>query len=112
MNHRREAIDVNLLRVLYAVLTERSVTRAAGKLGQSQPAISLTVSQIGCALYFRTGREPSLHEPQSKQDAQRSNGIRNVTLSALDCPEGCNPWEAQAACVQGSFFYCVRLIAS
>jgi hypothetical protein len=33
------------LRVLYAVLTERSVTRAAGKLGQSQPAISLTVSQ-------------------------------------------------------------------
>jgi hypothetical protein len=45
MNHRREAIDVNLLRVLYAVLTERSVTRAAGKLGQSQPAISLTVSQ-------------------------------------------------------------------
>jgi hypothetical protein len=46
MNHRREAIDVNLLRVLYAVLTERSVTRAAGKLGQSQPAISLTVSYI------------------------------------------------------------------
>lgn len=46
MNHRREAIDVNLLRVLYAVLTERSVTRAAGKLGQSQPAISAALKKL------------------------------------------------------------------
>jgi DNA-binding transcriptional LysR family regulator len=46
MNDRREAIDVDLLRVLYAVLTERSVTRAAGKLGQSQPAISAALKKL------------------------------------------------------------------
>jgi DNA-binding transcriptional LysR family regulator len=46
MNGRREAIDVNLLRVLYTVLTERSVTRAAGKLGQSQPAISAALKKL------------------------------------------------------------------
>src|SRR5579862_3717231 len=66
---------------------------------------------ISCAFYCRTGREPSLHEPLSKQDAQRSNGIRDVALSALDCPGGCNPREGQAARVQGNFFYHVRLIA-
>ncbi len=58
---------------------------------------------ISCALYCRAGREPSLHESLSKQDAQRSDGIRNVALSALDCPAGCNPEEGQAARVQGSF---------
>lgn len=47
---------------------------------------------------------PSLHEPLSAQDAQRSNRIRYVALSALDCPEGCNPGEGQAARDQGSFF--------
>jgi hypothetical protein len=58
------------------------------------------------------GREPSLHEPLSKQNAQRSNGIRNVALSALDCPVGCNPGEGQATRVRGSFFYRLHLFAS
>ncbi|MGF6301841.1 MBL fold metallo-hydrolase [Paraburkholderia sp. WC7.3d] len=71
----------------------------------------LLCHKSSCAVYCRTGREPPLHEPLSKQDAQRSNGIRNVTLSALDCPGGCNPREGQAARIQGSFFYHVRLIA-
>jgi type IV pilus assembly protein PilB len=67
---------------------------------------------ISCAVYCRTGRVPSLHEPLPKQDTQRGNGIRNVALSALDCPVGCNPGEGQAARVRGSFFYRAHLIAS
>lgn len=67
--------------------------------------------KISCALNCCTVRVPSLHESLSKQDAQRSNGIRNVALSALDCPGGCNPGEGQAARVQGSFFYHAHLIA-
>ncbi|TDN68785.1 site-specific recombinase XerD [Paraburkholderia sp. BL10I2N1] len=74
-------------------------------------SLVLLCHKSSCAVYCRTGREPPLHEPLSKQDAQRSNGIRNVTLSALDCPGGCNPREGQAARIQGSFFYHVRLIA-
>ncbi|MCA3832850.1 MAG: LysR family transcriptional regulator, partial [Burkholderia sp.] len=40
MSQQREAIDTYLLRVLHTLLMERSVTRAAVKLNQSQPAIS------------------------------------------------------------------------
>jgi len=71
----------------------------------------LLCHKISFASCCCTGRVPSLHESLSKQDAQRSNGIRNVALSALDCPGGCNPREGQAAPVQGGFFYHVHLIA-
>jgi DNA-binding transcriptional LysR family regulator len=46
MSQKRETIDVNLLRVLHAVLTEQSVTRAAAGLGQSQPAISAALKRL------------------------------------------------------------------
>lgn len=68
--------------------------------------------KISFTLYGCTGSVPSLHESLSKEDTQRSNGIRNVALSALDCPGGCNPGEGKAARVQGSFFYHLHLIAS
>ena len=36
--------------------------------------------------------------------AQRPDRVRHVTLSALGCPEGCNPGKWQALAVQPSFF--------
>jgi len=38
--------DLNLLRVLEALLNERSVTRAAKRLGRSQPAVSNSLSRL------------------------------------------------------------------
>lgn len=39
-------IDLNLLVVLEALLEERSVTRAAGRLGMSQPAVSRALARL------------------------------------------------------------------
>jgi len=51
-------IDLNLLRVFDAVLQERSVTAAAGRLGLTQPAVSNALARLrtllGDALFVRT----------------------------------------------------------
>ena len=41
-----ESIDVHLLRVLHALLTECSVSRAARRLNQSQPAVSTALRRL------------------------------------------------------------------
>jgi DNA-binding transcriptional LysR family regulator len=46
MSYQREAIDTYLLRVLHTLLIERSVTRTAVKLNQSQPAISAALRRL------------------------------------------------------------------
>lgn len=54
------SIDLNLLNVFDAVFTEGSVTRAAEKIGMSQPAISSAISRlrhiVNDELFERTGR--------------------------------------------------------
>ncbi len=40
------AFDLNLLKVLHALLTERHVTRAAERLGRSQPAVSNALQRL------------------------------------------------------------------
>lgn len=46
MSQQREAIDTYLLRVMHTLLIECSVTRAAVKLNQSQPAISAALRRL------------------------------------------------------------------
>ena len=41
-----ESMDVRMLRVLHALLTENSVSRAARRLNQSQPAVSVTLRRL------------------------------------------------------------------
>ena len=43
-------LDLNLLRVLDVVLEERSTTRAAQRLGRSQPAVSHALARLRDAL--------------------------------------------------------------
>jgi DNA-binding transcriptional LysR family regulator len=54
-------MDLHILQVFRAVATEKSFSRAAVKLGRTQPAISLAVqrleSHIGESLIDRTGKE-------------------------------------------------------
>jgi len=54
-----DSIDIHLIRVLHTVLIERSVTRAAVRLGMHQPAVSAALRRLrgltGDALLVRTG---------------------------------------------------------
>ena len=72
--HLRPGFDLNLLRVLHALLTERSVSRAAKRLGLSQSATSHALSRLreglGDPLVVRdrtgvapTARAEALREP-------------------------------------------------
>lgn len=60
------AIDVNLVVALDALLRERSVTRAAKRMGLSQPAMSHTLTRLrevlGDPLLVRVGRQMALTE--------------------------------------------------
>ena len=54
-----DKIDLHLIRVLHTVLTERSVSRAALKLGMYQPAVSAALKRLrdlsGDPLLVRSG---------------------------------------------------------
>ncbi|RYF63147.1 MAG: LysR family transcriptional regulator [Comamonadaceae bacterium] len=54
-----DKIDLHLIRVLHTVLTERSVSRAAVRLGMSQPAVSTALKRLrelsGDPLLVRSG---------------------------------------------------------
>ena len=54
-----DKIDLHLIRVLYTVLTERSVSRAALRLGMYQPAVSASLKKLrelaGDPLLVRSG---------------------------------------------------------
>lgn len=45
-NNKWESLDVPLLQVLHALLTEKSVSNAARKLNQSQPAVSTSLRRL------------------------------------------------------------------
>src|SRR5215467_7766970 len=59
------AVDLNLLKAFDALMTERAVTRAAGRIGLSQPAMSHALSRLRSVfadeLFVRaaTGMEPT-----------------------------------------------------
>jgi len=59
------AVDLNLLKAFDALMTERAVTRAASRIGLSQPAMSHALTRLrhlfGDALFVRTpqGMEPT-----------------------------------------------------
>ena len=54
-----DKIDLHLIRVLYTVLTERSVSRAAQRLNLSQPAMSNARSNA----VFMDQSLPSMRQP-------------------------------------------------
>lgn len=58
---RLRAVDLNLLTVLDVVLTERNVTRAAERLGMTQPAVSSALGRLRLLfdddLFVRRGKE-------------------------------------------------------
>src|SRR6201981_2173883 len=61
------AVDLNLLKAFDAMMTERAVTRAAGRIGLSQPAMSHALSRLrglfADDLFVRT---PDCMEPTAR----------------------------------------------
>src|SRR5947199_8903883 len=61
------AVDLNLLKAFDALMSERAVTRAGGRIGPSQPAMSHALSRLRSPfaddLFVRTpaGMEPTAH---------------------------------------------------
>lgn len=82
-------MDLHILQVFRAVATERSFSRAAVRLGRTQPAISLAVKrledELGEALFDRVGREPRLTDAGTLvlDYARRFDNLREELLAAL-----------------------------
>ena len=90
-NRLMDQLDTNLLRVLYTLLTERSVTRTALKLGQSQPAISNMLKRLreitGDAILVRgrNGMTPTDRGQELLQLAQQA--LKLMESIASPAPE-------------------------
>lgn len=83
------AIDLNLLLVFEALLAERSVTRAAGRLGLSQPAVSNALARLRTLLAdpllvrAGTGMEPTVRALELSGPIQQAlDGIRRALSPA------------------------------
>lgn len=94
VNLRR--IDLNLLVVLEALLEERSVTRAAGRLGMSQPAVSRALSRLRKLL----GDVLLAEGPSGYTLTPRAQEIRptlHTTLSGVEAMLEANPFDPATA---------------
>ena len=95
--HRMRPQELNLLMIFDAIMTERSITRAAHRLSMTQPAVSNAVSRMRVAwkdeLFVKNGRniQPTLH-------AQNLwNKVREplISLTAAVDPKSFNPATAK-----------------
>src|SRR6267143_7036431 len=90
------AFDLNLLIVFDAVMQERSVTRAGGRIGLSQPAMSHALSRLRYMLkdelFVRTP-EGMMPTPRAEQLAEPLRRVLNDMQLALE-PETFVPTEA------------------
>ena len=75
-----EPLDTHLLRVLYLVLQERSVSRAADRLGITQPAVSSALKR----LREITGDELLVRTRSGMTPTERAEGLLGPTRAALD----------------------------
>src|ERR1700719_3739300 len=90
------AFDLNLLIVFDAVMQERSVTRAGGRVGLSQPAVSHALSRLRHMLkdelFIRTP-EGMMPTPRAEQLSEPLRRALNEMRLALE-PETFVPQEA------------------
>ena len=74
------AVDLNLLKAFDALMTERAVTRAAGRIGLSQPAMSHALSRLRVLfsddLFVRT--------PTSMEPTARAREIAILVSAAIE----------------------------
>jgi DNA-binding transcriptional LysR family regulator len=92
------SIDLNLLAVLRALLSERHVTRAASRLGLSQSATSHALARLrelyGDPLLVRSGRELQLTPRAMRLLPALEHGLRSLQ-AAFDPEPAFDPKSAQ-----------------
>jgi LysR family nod box-dependent transcriptional activator len=88
MNLRK--VDLNLLVILDALLTERSVSRAGERIGLSQPAVSAALARLREAfddpLLVRVGREFALTRYASELVTPIRDALDRIELTLLQKP--------------------------
>ena len=108
------AFDLNLLIVFDAVMQERSVTRAGGRLGLSQPAVSHALGQLRHMLkdelFIRTP-EGMVPTPRAEQLAEPLRRALNDMQLALE-PETFVPKEASRQFMMAINNYAAVILAS
>ncbi len=91
-------VDFNLLKTLQALLEERSVTRAADRLGLSQPAVSASLARLrrhfGDPLLVRVGNANRL-SPLAIQLAERTGSALSLTERVFALQPGFQPESAR-----------------
>jgi DNA-binding transcriptional LysR family regulator len=87
---RLRAVDLNLLTVLDALLRERSVTKAAARLGMTQPAVSNALSRLRLVfddeLVVRHGKEMAL-TPRARSLAGPIRNALDLIQGSLTCSD-------------------------
>src|SRR5213080_3943656 len=109
------AVDLNLLKAFDALISERAVTRAAGRIGLSQPAMSHALSRLRALfaddLFVRT---PSGMEPTARAREIAplvSTAIEHIE-AALNLGAGFDPARSSGVFTAGMAEYAeVALIA-
>lgn len=84
-------IDLNLLKVLDALVTERNVTRAGKRLGRTQPAVSNALQRLRQLL----GDDLLVRGPGGFVLTPRAEAIREPLREAITLMEGCLTEEPQ-----------------
>src|SRR5690348_1345902 len=84
------SVDLNLLVVLDALLTERSVSRAGQRLGLSQPAVSAALTRLralfGDPLLVRAGRGLALTRPAEDLIAPVREILTHIEQTLVERP--------------------------
>src|SRR5205823_653974 len=88
------AVDLNLLVVFEALLIERNVSRAAGRIGLTQPSVSNALARlralIGDTLFVRTPQEMR-PTPRALELAEPIVNALQQVRAALESPTGFDP---------------------
>jgi len=98
------AVDLNLLKAFDALMQERAVTRAAGRIGLSQPAMSHALSRLrglfADDLFVRsqTGMEPTAH---AREIAPLVSSAIESIEAALNLGVGFDPAKSTATFTAG-----------
>lgn len=89
-----QSFDLNLLRVLEALIDERSVTRAAQRLGRTQPAVSNSLSRLrkllGDDLLVPTGKG-MMPTPRAEMLRASVQEVLALTAKSLFHQDGFDP---------------------
>ena len=84
-------LDVKLLRLFELLYTTRSVTRAAERLGQSQPTVSIWLARLRREL-----RDPLfVRTPDGMQPTPRADALIGTVRAALDALRRLSAWEPE-----------------